>query len=129
MDDYFNIRYQDKSPYSVIGDRIDLSDYVFFENSGDSRYTYFTHFGGDCFVSDFTHRMNRNFQDPEAPNNDEIVDINTWEDHYSSTDSDKNADINRGDVNAVQLGHWVTFRVCCNVNLNFRDIDKRFPEE
>lgn len=31
--------------------------------------------------------------------------------------------INRPDVNAVGLGHWVTFKICSNVNLALRDED------
>ena len=37
--------------------------------------------------------------------------------------------INRPDVNAVQLGHWVTFKVCSNVNLAMRDLDFTRPAE
>ena len=37
--------------------------------------------------------------------------------------------INRPDVNAVPLGHWVTFKICSNINLALRDLDFRSPEE
>jgi len=37
--------------------------------------------------------------------------------------------INRPDVNAVDLGHWVTFKVCSNINLAMRDLDYTRPEE
>ena len=37
--------------------------------------------------------------------------------------------INRPDVNAVPLGHWVTFKICSNINLALRDLDFRNPEE
>ena len=37
--------------------------------------------------------------------------------------------INRPDVNAVPLGHWVTFKICSNVNLNMRDLDFANPME
>ena len=37
--------------------------------------------------------------------------------------------LNRADINAVGLGHWVTFKVCSNVNLGMRDIDMSRPEE
>lgn len=37
--------------------------------------------------------------------------------------------MNRPDVNAVPLGHWVTFKVCSNYNLSMRDIDFTRPEE
>ena len=37
--------------------------------------------------------------------------------------------INRPDVNAVGIGHWVTFKICSNINLSMRDIDFSRPEE
>ena len=37
--------------------------------------------------------------------------------------------INRPDINAVPLGHWVTFKICSNVNLALRDLDFSMPEE
>jgi len=37
--------------------------------------------------------------------------------------------INKPDVNAVPLGHWVTFKICSNVNLGLRDIDFSRPME
>jgi len=37
--------------------------------------------------------------------------------------------INRPDVNAVPLGHWVTFKICSNINLSLRDLDYSRPME
>lgn len=37
--------------------------------------------------------------------------------------------LNRADINAVGLGHWVTFKVCSNINLAMRDIDITRPQE
>lgn len=37
--------------------------------------------------------------------------------------------INKPDVNAVGLGYWVTFKICSNVNLSLRDVDKSRPME
>ena len=37
--------------------------------------------------------------------------------------------MNRPDVNAVPLGHWVTFKICSNINLAMRDLDFSRPEE
>lgn len=37
--------------------------------------------------------------------------------------------INRPDVNAVPLGHWLTFKICSNVNLAMRDLDFSNPKE
>lgn len=37
--------------------------------------------------------------------------------------------IDRPDVNAVGLGHWVSFKICSNVNLAMRDVDFSRPAE
>ena len=37
--------------------------------------------------------------------------------------------MNRADVNSVPLGHWVTFKICSNINLSLRDTDFNRPEE
>lgn len=38
--------------------------------------------------------------------------------------------LNRPDINAVPQGHWVTFKICSNINLAMRDIDfSRAAEE
>ena len=66
MDKYFSIRYQSEEPFMPISDRIDSSEFY-----GLNCYR------GDCYVRTFTHRMVRNFQDPEAPINDTIVDETT----------------------------------------------------
>ena len=57
----------------------------------------------------FTQRINRNFNDPSAPYNNEIVDINTWKNNYDPNNIEKYEQINLGDINAVPLGMWVTF--------------------
>ena len=48
--------------------------------------------------------------------------VNTWYEYGA----DK---INRSDVNAVGLGHWVTIRVLSNYNLYMRDIDQYHTDE
>lgn len=39
-------------------------------------------FRGDCYISMFTHRMFRNFIDPELPTNHQIVDPSCWQKNY-----------------------------------------------
>ena len=116
---YFDVRYSDKSSYYAISDRIDIEE---FNNS-------VTCYRGDCYICQYTHRMNRNFQDPSAPTNDDVVDIHTWKDNYDVNNSETNGKINRGDVNAIQLGHWVTFKVRSSINLSIRDLDYSYPAE
>ena len=124
MKDYFQIRYDDKSSFYPITDRMDINQ-ILPDSTGYSLVAY----RGDCYICNFTHRMNRNFQDPEAPNNDVIVDEDTWETNYEVDNKEKNENINRGDVNAVQLGHWITFKLCSNVNLSMRTTDDSHYEE
>ena len=124
MDDYFMIRYDDKSSFYPITDRMDINS-IEADSLGYSMNAY----RGDCYICSYTHRMVRNFQDPEAPNNDVIVNENTWDDNYEVDNKEKNENINRGDINAVQLGHWVTFKVCANINLSMRTTDDSHYEE
>ena len=123
MKEYVSIRIQDNSEYYPISDNIALpvSDY-----NQDF-------FRGDNYFCNFTWRVNRNFQDSSAPTNDIIVEPDTWNQHFKPQDNspkDKYGGktefqlINRGDVNAVKLGSWITIRVESNYNLNLRSIDE-----
>jgi hypothetical protein len=38
-----------------------------------------------------------------------VVDENSWKDHYDPDKPEQYAEINLGDVNAIQLGMWLTF--------------------
>jgi hypothetical protein len=53
MKNYFYIRQEDQSPYFAIGDRVSLKD---LEEGYNSEL-----FRGDCYVCQYTHRLNRNF--------------------------------------------------------------------
>lgn len=132
-DEYFNIRFRDNSSFQAISNRYDINNLTSI-NLGENKSGYVIDniYRGDCYIGNFTHRMCRNFQDSEAPNNDQIIDANTWKDHYrtgGSDDSEERAEINRGDVNAVQLGHWVTTKVCSSINLSLRCNDYSYPTE
>ena len=147
IDDYFKIRYDDKAPYYAVSDRISLNhidDYFKDDSSIKARVpdkakefkyriTINPIFRGDCYICQFTHRVNRNFQDPTAPTNDKIVDKYCWKNNYAVEDGvvkKENFDkINLGDVNAVPLGMWVTFTIRSNYNLNIRNIDDSIPDE
>lgn len=119
MDEYFQIRYQDSSPFFPISDRIAWKD-----ASSDTIY-----YRGDCFIGNFTHRMVRNFADPSAPYNDDIIDINVWADKMDLSDKDSFEKVNRGDVNAVKMGHWFTTKVCSNLNISLRSVDHSWASE
>ena len=126
MNNYFSIRYDDNTAYYSIGDRIDINtaihDWKHLNNN--SSYQYTTLARGDCYLCTFTHRLNRNFADSSNPYNDEILDEDTWKNNYDANNSEKLQRINRGDVNAVQLGSWITFKLRSSTNLSIRSIDE-----
>jgi hypothetical protein len=84
----FNIRFQDSSPYYPISERI-CFNYNKYDNyipeysyDKENKNLIYDLYRGDCFLCTFTHRLNRNFNDPVAPTNDKIVDEATWLKHY-----------------------------------------------
>lgn len=125
----FKLRYNDKSSYYAISDRYNINENI------DNYILY----RGDTYICTYTHRLNRNFKDPDTPTNKIIVNSNTWLDNFfiynGVISQDKEGDsrkidlINRGDINAVQLGMWITFPVISSSNLNIRAIDKSRPSE
>ena len=121
---YFKIRYQDVSPYYAISDRQNFTTKQSFEQDI---------YRGDSYICNFTHRLNRNFQDPTAPLNDKIVDKKTWKDNFDVSDGvvkKENFDkINLGDLNAIKLGSWITFKVRCSKNLSIRSNDSSIVDE
>lgn len=126
MTNYFAIRYDDNTAYYSIGDRIDINtaihDWKYLDSNKSYQYTTLAR--GDCYLCTFTHRLNRNFADSSNPYNDEILDEDTWKNNYDANDSEKLQRINRGDVNAVQLGSWITFKLRSSTNLSIRSIDE-----
>jgi hypothetical protein len=49
--------------------------------------------------------------------------------NYNPDTPEDYANINLGDVNAVQLGLWLTFQLRSSYNLNIRTIDKSHVDE
>lgn len=137
MEEYFKIRFNSLSAYYAISDRYDVKKIKteYHKNiSIDNKLNIsFTEYRGDCFINTVTVRMNRNFIDSEVPLNNEIIDVNTWKDYYivqGDSDSKKdNNKINRPDVNSVELGHWVTFKICSTFNLALRCLDSSNVDE
>lgn len=120
LSDYFRIRINCEDPYYPVSERYSISELKDLEQYDIYR--------GDCYLCQYTHRLNRNFQDPDAPTNDTIVNMNDWIDHYNE-DDDTNSEINRGDVNAVRIGTYFTFKCYSSMNLHFRDWDRSYPSE
>lgn len=146
----FLVRMQDTAPYYTISERVSLDylEYVQAENRNgipsfdfqkikrdEEEFYIYNLFRGDSFICTFTHRLNRNFQDPTAPQNDKIINYITWRDHYQPDDKipdtgvSELAKINRGDINAVKLGSWITIKVRCSYNLSIRSLDERHLSE
>lgn len=127
---YMTIRMEDNSTYSAISDRIDINDLDSFKLTEGTSLVGIKNIGfkhevyrGDCYICQFTHRLNRNFNDPSAPYNDKIVDENTWKQNFDPSNVEKYYQINTGDLNAIELGMWVTFTIRSSKNLNIRTLD------
>lgn len=118
----FKLRYNDKSAFYAISDRYNINDL-----KADTFYR------GDSYICTFTHRFNRNFQDPSAPTNDLIVDEDGWKENFEYKDGTINQEefekLNVGDLNAIKMGMWVTIPVVSSYNLNIRTVDDSFSEE
>ena len=130
MEEYFKIRFGSFYSYYPIGNRYDLNliESKYLNNIKDLEDGIkITEYRGDCFINTVTVRINRNFIDPETPLNDDIVKYDTWSKNYlgpdDMDDSKDNSKLNRSDVNAVKLGHWVTFKVFSNINMALRSLD------
>ena len=125
--------YQDRmnssEPFYAISDRYNFSNLdSIYENNKETKKSIIC-WRGDCYLNTFTYRLNRNFNDPSLPNNDEIIDKNTWKDHYDAENSDEWANISRSDVNAVQLGSWITFKIRSATNYALRSEDHSYVSE
>ena len=121
------IRFNDNSAYYPITNRIE-----FTKKNLNSIIEGVDIFRGDCFLCTFTHRVNRNFQDASSPTNDKILYPETWNKNYSSTqptDNKGNDKIQKGDINAVKLGSWITIKIKSTNNLSIRTVDESNREE
>ena len=132
--EYVKLRAQDTSAFYAISDRIDInasrSDYSLLQQNTNQVNDFSgVYYRGDCYICQYTHRIVRNFNDPSAPYNDVIVDPNSWKDNYDPDKPENYANINLGDVNAVQLGLWLTFQLRSSYNLNIRTVDKSHVDE
>lgn len=115
----FQNRMDSSEPFYSISDRYNLI-------TSDLEYDCWR---GDCYINQFTYRLNRNFNDPSLPNNDEIIDKNTWKDNYKVEDSTQWNNISRSDINAVQMGSWITFKVRSAMNYALRSVDHSYVSE
>lgn len=119
MPEYYKMRINNEDAYFAVSDRKSINELT---SNGENVYR------GDCFISQFTHRINRNFQDPDAPCNENIVDTDTWREKYDE-DTDATDEINRGDLNAVRMGTYITVKCYTSYNIAMRDWDGSYPGE
>ena len=132
MKEYFQIRGNDTAPFFAISDRYLL------DNTSVEAYR------GDCYTNTVTIRLNRNFVDSDVPVNEHILDNNTWKNNYKGyskmkkTDTSEKKDdktygfyenINRADLNTVNMGMWVTYKCLSNYNLGLRSEDPTHTDE
>ena len=132
MKEYFQIRGNNTAPFFAISDRYLL------DNTSMEAYR------GDCYTNTVTIRLNRNFVDSDVPVNEHILDNNTWKNNYKGyskmkkTDTSEKKDdetygfyenINRADLNTVNMGMWVTYKCLSNYNLGLRSEDPTHTDE
>lgn len=134
IEDLIKMRHNDKSSFYAISDRYSLDEFDdYFITLDNKRKLNQPLYRGDSYICHFTHRLNRNFQDPSAPTNDKIVDDKCWRTNFEVKDGviniEKFSKINLGDVNAVKLGMWITIPVVSSMNLNIRSLDESYPDE
>ncbi len=127
LSNYYKVRYNDNSPYYPISDRMGIDDLTTYEFDSNTGYKL-EFFRGDCYFCTFTHRLNRNFQDPAAPANDIIIDKDSFA-KFDPEDRTTFNKINLGDINAVKMGSWYTFKVKSSTNLSIRSLDESHLEE
>ena len=123
-DQQYLTRMHSSEPFYAISDR-----YNWEEFNRESTTLYLDCFRGDCYYNIFTYRLNRNFNDASLPNNDQIIDKNTWKDHYRAQDPAEFKNISRSDINAVQLGSWITIEVMSSYNYALRSEDNSYVSE
>lgn len=134
MRDYFKVRFGSTDSFYSISDRYDLrlleEGHNYPTLKTQSNRLIFTEYRGDCYINTVTMRIQRNFQDPDVPISDDIIDNLSWKNNYKgftvagAIDDENLLKINRNDVNAIQIGHWATFKIMSNVNLSLRSVDE-----
>ena len=72
QDQQIEIRKNSSDPYYAVSEREELNKI----ESGIVCYR------GDCFICNYTHRMIRNFIDPELPTNDKVTEPSSWNDNF-----------------------------------------------
>ena len=120
----YQIRMDSSQDFYAISNRYNFNN---LDLKGDTRTL--TCWRGDCYTNTFTYRFNRNFNDASLPNNDKIIDKETWKKHYKVEKPEEWAKIVLADLNAVQMGSWITIRVKSYMNYALRSQDHSYVSE
>lgn len=131
------VREQDNSEYYCVSNRLSINEDAIV-------------YRGDCYICKVGLRILRNFIDSTAPIATTIVDPLGWETYvrqrslYGGDTGDREnggndidhkaeiadySDINLSDLNAVDLGYWITFPCLSSYNLGLRSLDTFHTEE
>lgn len=95
----FKVRFESVTPFLAIGNRITWDNFT--ENS-------LICYRGDCYIGNFTHRIQRNFIDPELPTNDKIVDKETWKNNfYVKQDSSVGTGVDKTYLNRILFNYKI----------------------
>lgn len=111
----FDTRINSNDPYFAVSD-------IYSVNEKMSHEIY----RGDCFTCTTSTRMQWNHVDSTVAVSDSFVDVKTWRDHFNGLwgwKEGSNDEINRGDINSIQLGYWLTYKSLSNYNLGLRSED------
>ena len=133
-----SVREQDNSEYYAVTNRMSIS------TKSVNAYR------GDCYICKVGMRILRNFVDNTAPVTNTIVDPLSWErwvrqrSLYGGDDTNREnggkdsdsyativdySEVNLSDLNAVDLGYWVTFPCLSSYNLGLRSQDTFHVDE
>ena len=121
----YQTRMDSSEPFYAISDRYNFDGL----SNDDKENKTLVCWRGDCYINTFTYRLNRNFNDSSLPNNDQIIQSNTWREHYQSQNPEEWSKISRSDINAVQMGSWITFKLKSSMNYALRSEDHSYVSE
>lgn len=136
------VREKDNSEYYCVSSRKEIK----LSNENNIQVVY----RGDCYICKVGLRVLKNFIDSTAPIATTIVDPLGWETYvrqrslYGGDSSDREnggndidhkaeiadySELNLSDLNAVDLGYWVTFPCLSSYNLGLRSVDRFHTDE
>lgn len=85
LENQYILRSNLQDPYYAVSQRLEINNIVLDQDLiyPNEEYPKIACYRGDCYVSMFTHRIQRNFIDSELPLCDNIVDKLTWQNNFA----------------------------------------------